>query len=452
MRIGKGADFIAALIVSSSLLVAAAYGQSTTTLFGRIFDPAGAVVPGATIVMSNRATGEERRTQSDPQGNYQIAALPAGTYRIEVNAAGFQPNFVESVTIEVGRTVVQNFRVRLDNASEHVTVTANGLMIERATSSVGQAIGQRTVQEIPLNGRYFLDLSLLVPGSVTPSPNGFSTTPSRGLGALAINTAGNREETVNYLINGVTLNNYAFNSISFQPTINTVQEFRVDNSTLSAEFGQNSGATVNIVTRSGTSEFHGELFEFLRNDMFDARNFFNFASSEPPPFKRNQFGGNFGGPINRNKALFFVSYEALRQRQGLDLNSLVLSESQRATVTNPVVAKLVQFIPRANFVDSSGTSRFSGSATAPVNVSQPTIDISHNPTSSDRVHGYYALQRAEIIEATRNGNTIPGFGHYFESRRQVFRLNETHVFGPALVNEVRFGVNRSRGGNTRIRD
>jgi len=446
--IRRSVDFIAATAISISVLVAAGYGQSTATVFGRIFDPAGAVVPGATIAMNNLATGEERRTQSDQQGNYQIALLPAGTYRIEVEAAGFQTQVVESVAVEVGRTVAQDFRVRVDTAAEHLTVTAHGFMIERATSSVGQVIGQRTVQEIPLNGRYFLDLTLLVPGSVTASTNGFSTTPSRGLGALAINTAGNREETVNYLINGITLNNYAFNSISFQPSINTVQELRVDNSTLSAEFGQNSGATVNIVTRSGASEFHAELFEFLRNDMFDARNFFNFASSEPPPFKRNQFGGNFGGPIIRNKTFFFVSYEALRQRQGLDLNSLVLSDSQRAAVTNPVVAELLQFIPRANFADSSGTSRFSGSATAPVNVGQPTVDISHDQTNSDRMHGYYALQNAEIIEPNRSGNTIPGFGHYFEVRRQVFRLNETHIFGPAFVNEVRFGLDRSRGANT----
>src|SRR5262249_46403421 len=173
-----------------------------------------------------------------------------------------------------------------------------------------------------LNGRYFLDLSLLVPGSVS-SVNGFSTTPSRGLGALALNTAGNREETVNYLVNGVTLNNLAFDSISFQPSINAVQEFKIDNSTFSAEHGQNSGATVNIATRSGTNQFHGELFEFLRNDVVDARNFFDFGSPGPPPFQRNQFGGNFGGPIIRNKTFSFVSYESLRQRQQLSVNSLV---------------------------------------------------------------------------------------------------------------------------------
>ena len=225
-----------------SVIAVTSYGQSSATLFGRIFDPDGAVVPAATITMANRATGEEWRTHTDDQGNYQIAALPARIYRIEVSAAGFQTHAVESASIEVGRTLAQDFRVRVATASEQVTVTADPFMIERATSTVGQAINQRTVQEIPLNGRYFLDLTLLVPGSVTPSPTGFSTMPSRGLGALAINNAGNREETANFLINGITLNNQAFNSISFQPSISSVQEFKIDNSTISVEYGQDSGS------------------------------------------------------------------------------------------------------------------------------------------------------------------------------------------------------------------
>src|SRR5947209_6611442 len=176
-------------------------------------------------------------------------------------------------------------------------------LIDSATTSVGHVIDGRTVQEMPLNGRYFLDLALLAPGSVTPS-NGFSTTPSRGLGTLAINTAGNREETINYMINGITLNDLVFSAILFQPSISTVQEFKIDNSTFSAEYGQSSGAVVNVATRSGTSQFHGEVFEFLRNDALDARNFFTFTSSQPPPFKRDQFGASLGGPIARGRTFF----------------------------------------------------------------------------------------------------------------------------------------------------
>src|SRR6185436_10874024 len=182
------------------------------------------------------------------------------------------------------------------------------------------------------------DLAVLAPGSITASQSGFSTTLSRGLGALAINTAGNREETVNYLVNGITLNNLVFSSIEFQPSISTVQEFRMDNSTMSAGYGQSSGAVVNVATRSGTSQYHGELFEFLRNDALDARNFFTFTSSEPPPFKRNQFGADLGGPIVKGRTFFFFSYEGLRQAQEVDLNSVVLSNTERRSVTDPLIA------------------------------------------------------------------------------------------------------------------
>src|SRR5437879_7482613 len=165
------------------------------------------------------------------------------------------------------------------------------------TTTVGQAIDQHTVQEIPLNGRHFVDLGLLIPGSVTPPQNGFLTAPLRGQGSFAFNTAGNREDTVNFMINGVNLNDPAQNQITFQPSIITVSEFKVDNSTFSAEYGRNSGAIVNIATRSGANDVHGELFDFYRDDRFDSRNYFNppslDASGNATPqslFHRQQLG------------------------------------------------------------------------------------------------------------------------------------------------------------------
>ena len=140
----------------------------------------------------------------------------------------------------------------------------------------------------------------------------------RGVGSLAINTGGNREEMVNYLVNGITLNNLTFSSISFQPSINTIQEFKVDNSTFSAEYGQSAGAIVNLATRSGTNEFHGEVFEFFRNDALDARNFFEFTSHHPAPFKRNQFGGNLGGPIIKKKAILFLLLRRVASTSGTE--------------------------------------------------------------------------------------------------------------------------------------
>src|SRR5205823_2257799 len=177
----------------------------------------------------------------------------------------------------VSRPMEVNRQLGAAAGAEQVSVTAEAPVIDTATVSVGTVINQRTVQEIPLNGRHFVDLGLLLPGSVTPPQNGFLTAPLRGQGSFAFNTAGNREDTVNFQINGVNLNDMVQNQITFQPSINTVQEFKVDNSTFSAEYGRNSGAIVNIATRSGANDFHGEGFEFLRNDALDARNFFNFT-------------------------------------------------------------------------------------------------------------------------------------------------------------------------------
>lgn len=272
-----------------------ANAQATASIEGLISDQHGAVIAAAEITAQDLAIGVTRVVTTDVAGRYQIAALPIGDYRLEVRAKGFETRILELLRIEIGRKVTQDFQLEVGDVSQTVTVIAAGDLIERATTSVGHVTDRRMVQELPLNGRYFLELGLLAPGSVTPPQGAFSSSPMRGLGALTINTGGNREEAVNYLINGVSMNDLTFGSINFQPAITAIQEFKIDNSTFSAEFGTRSGAIVNIATRSGANNFHGELFEFLRNDAFDARNFFTFTESEPPPFKRNQFGGHFGG-------------------------------------------------------------------------------------------------------------------------------------------------------------
>ncbi len=441
------------------ILSISAFGQSTATLQGRVVDPSGAVVPNAKITVRDQATGVERTAQSDSDGNYQVAALPPGTYRIEAQAQGFQTQVINDLKLDVARTETQDIHLTVGAFTQEVTVTPESPVIETATTSVGQVIDQKTVQEIPLNGRHLVDLGLLIPGSVAPNPaTGFLTAPIRGQGALAFNTAGNREDTTNFQINGINLNDMLQNQVTFQPSISTVQEFKVDNSTFSAEYGRNSGAIVNVATRSGTNQFHGELFEFFRNEDLDARNFYD--GPNPPPFKRNQYGFDIGGPVylprfgeggrptysGKNRTFFFFSFEGLRQRQGLTINTQVPSNSQRAAAVNPSSRQLLGLIPVANSFDARGNPIFVGSATAPVNLDQYTVDISHNLTQNDRLHGYYAFQtdlRNEALASALAGtNTIPGFGDTRQARRQLLTLNETHTFGPNLVNEARLGVNR----------
>jgi carboxypeptidase family protein/TonB-dependent receptor-like protein len=433
----------ALLAAGLSLLIAApAAAQSTATLQGTVTDAQGAAVPGASVAVKNVATGVERPTVTDARGQYQVASLPVGVYRVQVTSPGFQSQVASDLRLEVANIVVQNFQLKLGGVTEETTVTAEGTVVESTTTSVGQVISQRTVQEIPLNGRHFVDLGLLIPGSVAPQQNGFLTAPLRGQGSFAFNTAGNREDTVNFMINGINLNDQVQNQITFQPSINTVSEFKVDNSTLSAEYGRSSGAVVNIATRSGTNTLHGEVFEFFRHQDLDARNFFNPASQPQSPFKRHQFGANVSGPVAKNKTFFFVTYEGLRQRQQLDFNSGVLSDAQRAAVTDPVVRNLLPMIPTANAVGANGAPRFIGTGTANVDIDQWTGDVSHQLSASDTLHAYYAFQKDERGEPNLQGNTIPGFGDTRTSNRQIGTLNATHIFGPSLVNEVRFGFNR----------
>ncbi len=445
-------SFILLLIAACVFMTGrVAFGQSTATLQGTVTDQKGAVVPNATIIVRNQATWIERTAQTDSSGNYQVAALPVGTYSVVVQAQGFKSDAVSDLNVEVARTLVKDFQLEVGSLEQRVNITADTPVIETATTSVGQVINQRTVQEIPLNGRHFVDLGLLIPGSVTPPQNGFLTAPLRGQGSFGLNTAGNREDTVNFMINGVNLNDQVQNQITFQPSINTVQEFKIDNSTFSAEYGRSSGAIVNIATRSGTNDYHGEGFEFFRNSALDARNFFE-KTTKPAAFHRNQFGFNLGGPVNlprfgeggsalgykgKNKTFFFFSYEGLRQRQGLTLPIVTVpTDAQRAAVTDPAILKLLPLIPR------SATGLTSGSATAPVNIDQWTGDVSHNFSSKDRLHGYYAFQRDARGEPTLQGNNISGFGDTRQSHRQIFTLNETRTFSSNLVNEVRFGFNR----------
>jgi len=421
------------------LLAVAAVAQTTASIKGTVTDPTGAAVVGATVNV--RGVGVDRSTKTGSSGDYEVPALPPGAYTVEVQKPGFQIVQAKGLILQVDNNAVQNFSLNVATASETVTVEASAPMIETTTMSVGQVIDQNTVQEIPLNGRHFVDLGLLIPGSVTPPQNGFLTAPLRGQGSFAINTAGNREDTVNFMVNGINLNDMVQNQITFQPSINTVSEFKVDNSTYSAEYGRNSGAIVNIATRSGTDKYHGELFEFLRNNAVDARNFFNPSPGLQSPFKRNQFGANFGGPVVKNKTYFFVTYEGLRQRQGLTLNTPVLTAAQRTQVQagNATSAQLLGLIPAAN--DPTGT-RFQGSATAPVNIDQGTADISHNLGNSVRLHGYYAAQHDLRQEPTLQGNTLPGFGDTRESKRQIATFSVDQTFSSTLVNEARLGFNR----------
>ena len=426
-----------------------ALGQSTAVLKGTVTDALGAAIPHAKVVVKNQVTGADWSTESDNVGEYLLPSLPVGPYQISIGATGFETSVVHNVTLNAATTVTQNVQLQIGQVSQEVTIEVDAPVIDASTVAMGQVIDAKTTQEIPLNGRHFVDLSLLTPGTVTPPVTGFLTAPLRGQGSFGFVTAGQREDTINYLVNGINLSDMVQNQITFQPSINTVAEFRVDNSTYSAEYGRNSGSIVNIATRSGTNDFHGELFDFVRNNAMDARNFFNPDTVAQSPFKRNNFGAAVGGPIRRNRAHFFASYEGLRQRQGVTINSLDLSPTQLTTAqtsTDPAIKALSALIPQPNasVVLPSGALQYflQGSANAPVNIDQGTGDVDMELTGKDRLHGYVAIQQDLRQEPTLQGNTLPGWGDTRSSRRQIGTLGEDHIFGPAVTNSLRVGYNR----------
>ncbi|HET6959516.1 MAG TPA: carboxypeptidase regulatory-like domain-containing protein [Vicinamibacterales bacterium] len=437
---------IGAVAVSIGLVAAApALAQSTATLQGTVTDAQSAVMPGVSITIHNTATNQDRSVVTDAAGAYVAAALAPGSYEITAHIEGFQDQ-KRQLDLGPAQTVALNLKLTVGALAENVTVTGASPLIDTATVSVGQVMAEKAVQEIPLNGRHFVDLGPLMPGGSTSPQNAGLSAPLRGQGSFSFMSAGNRETSVNMMVNGINLNDLSNSQVTFQPSINTVSEFKVDNSTFSAEYGRNSGAIVNVATRSGSNQLHGEAFDFYRDQKFDSRNYFNPASldasgNETPQskFNRKQFGFNLGGPVAKNRSFFFGSYEGLRHEQGVDLNSGTLTNAQRAAVTDPVAKNLLAYIPVAN--DLTGT-RAIGSPLAPVTIDQYTIDSRNNLRDNDDLHLYYAFQRDSRIESNAQGQTVAGYSDTRGGHRQIMTANETHVFSQALVNEVRAGYNR----------
>src|SRR5882724_10592961 len=457
--LGTRSFFVRAFVLAvlTAALGSNLFAQSTATLGGTVTDATGAVVANAKVVATNQATGVETATQTDSAGAYLLPSLPIGTYRIQINASGFQSSISSNLKHEVATALKQNIQLKVGQAAEKIEIVADAALVDTTTTGVGQVINDKVVQEIPLNGRHFTDLSLLTTGTVTPPANGFLSAPLRGQGSFGINTAGQREDTTNWLVNGINLNDNVQNQITFQPPIDTLAEYKIDNSTFPAQYGRNAGAIVNLATRSGGNDYHGELFEFLRNNALDARNFFNptFKAgvfNPQAPFKRNDFGATFGGPIKKNKIFFFLAYEGLRQHQSLTVaSSRVPSQNERAAVTSPTIQKILALIPAANLV-GSGTATdpttfnaFTGATLANVSLNHGSTDLDIQLSDKDRIHGYYVVQKDLRQEPTAGGAinaNLPGYGDTRDGFRHLMTLSEDHVFGPSLTNTVRLGFNR----------
>ena len=309
------------LVVILALLLAptgALYAQATAQLTGEVTDNSGAAAPGAEVSATATATGVERKVTTNDSGSYTIPFLAPGEYRIKVLKQGFQTISRDTVRLEVNQTARLDFTLTVGSVSETVQVTGAAPLIESDSSAIGQVVEKKAIEDLPLNGRNFVQLATLGPGVVGV---GFGakgtimsgTRPDDLRPGSELFANGNREGSNNFLIDGIDNNERLTLAIALRPSVEAVQEFKIQTNLFAADQGRNAGATINVLTKSGSNEWHGSLYNFLRNDNLDAKNYFVPSTTAKPPFQQNQFGASLGGKIDPDKLFFFGNYDGFRR-------------------------------------------------------------------------------------------------------------------------------------------
>ncbi len=455
----------AARFFSFVLFATTLTAQTTATIVGTVADSTGAVVPNTKITAIHKATGLTRSTLSNATGNYVLPLLPVGEYEVVAEVAGFKRNTVSGIVLQVNQETRVDVTLQVGAVTETVSVSAEGTALETENAVVGQVVDNRYTTEIPLNGRDFAQLVLLVPGTTT-RPGGFDQTVGSATGSLGSGVAiGGRDNQNNFTLDGAGNNARQFGNIAIKPSVDSIQEFKVQTSSYTAEMGQAAFGQISLITKSGTNAMHGSLFEFWRNDVFDARNFFLPA---PSRLNRNQFGGSLGGPIVRNRGFFFVNYEGNRERRGVEVRrsvpiqawrdgdfsgiaGLTLKDPQSglpfpgnripgARFSKTAVAALGLW-PKQNFGDPNTAISNNLLITNPNRYSddQFTIKSDWELTSRDRLSGRFT--RAAHDQTTIGG--LPGFELNIPPRNKVALLSWTRVFNPRLLGEFRTSFTRS---------
>jgi hypothetical protein len=453
-----------------------AYAQvSGATLSGTVTDSSGAVIPKAQISIKNVATDITRSTETSTAGFYTAPDLSPGKYAVSVTASGFNTAVRTNITLTVGGQQVLDFTMQVGQVSQTVEVTEEAPSIDLASSTISGSVDQRSVVELPLNGRSWSDLAMLQPGVQSIHAMADVSSPDRigrGLGTQ-LSISGGRPQQNNYEINGISMNDYTNGGpgsmLGGNLGVDAIQEFSVLTTNYSTEFGRTSGGVISAVTKSGTNTFHGSAYEFLRNSALDAANFFDSAK---PPFKRNQFGGSAGGPIRKDKTFIFGDYEGLRQSLGLTQLVQVPSQTARngtlcSTAKNapqdcsqtmqvtvdPAVKPYLAFFPLPNGQllcpgfpgpcagGDAGNYQFSGSQISTENFL--TIRVDHNFSANDNLFGTYMFDQSFLTQNDEFNNKIINA----RTRRQIVTLQENHIFRPGLLNSARLGFNRSFGAS-----
>src|ERR1700680_80842 len=424
-----------------SLLPMAVAQEAGGTLVGLVTDPDGGVVGTAAISITNVDTGVVRTVPSNGDGLYAAPNLVPGNYEVRVVAAGFSSPVVTGVTLTVGERREIDVHLEVGQVSEKVTVAGSQISdVQLSSSAVGNVVDSHTVNELPLNGRDWTSLTLLEPGVAqvrTQKALGISNDrPNRGLG-VDITIGGNRPQGNNYRLDGVSINDYssgAPGSITGAVLgVDAVQEFSVVASNAPADYGKNSGGVINAASRTGTNALHGTAYEFLRNSALDSRNFFDTKRDQSgnlvvPPFKRNQFGGSFGGPIRKDHTFFFADYEGLRQSLSTTNTITVPTATARTgqltagtVAVSPLVAPFLActasscLFPLPNGAVNGDTGIYSFVAAQPTSEDFVTTRIDQKVSANDSLFGTYVFDRAQV--SNPDAYNLKNVGN--QSRRQT---------------------------------
>jgi len=476
------------ILLFCGVLCATSHAQQVTgTLRGTVYDPSGATVSAAAVTATQLETGFSRKAATDSQGSFVLVELPVGHYRLEVAVPGFVKFAQDRLTLEVNQALDLAVHLKLASAEQIDEVMADAPLLETTSTSLGKTVDLSTIQDLPLNGRHFTQLGTLQPG-VAPITAGLSQAGGSLRDGQAYAVNGQRPESNNFLIDGADNFNNVDGGFVMEPPVDAIAEFRILTHTANAEFGHSTGSTTNIVTRSGTNAYHGSLWEFLRNDALDAKNFF---ARSVEPLKRNQYGGTFGGPVKRDKTFFFLYYEGLRERVGETRQSTVPSLNERngdfgelctglsptahfdgsgdcvdssgprpdgqifnvfapspqplpfnqVPFIDPVSQNVLPFYPLPNL----GNNTFVSTQSKSTDNDQFGVRLDHYLTSRDTLNFRYIFSQGNVVDPlSTSGANVPGFPVGEEHRAQNFVATETHSFSPNLVGLVRLSFLRNR--------
>jgi outer membrane receptor protein involved in Fe transport len=446
-----------AIILFAFLTLTAAAQTIDTVILGTITDSSGAVVAGATVTVLSSATGVSKVASTNAAGEFEVRYLTPGTYDVSVQANGFSSQTQKGIVVQISQQEKLSFSLSVSTRQENVVVQAGQQLLQTEDASLGEVVGPERTENLPLNGRKFDDLAILTPGVAVYNPDLHSSSTD----GSAISANGGRVTWGQVNIDGITMVNNRHNYVNLYPSVDAIQEFKVQTGNYSAQYGGNAGSNVNIQVKSGTNEFHGDVFEFIRNDAVDARNYFIPAPIPKNILKQNQFGATLGGPIVKKKTFFFVSYEGLRSVEAFPKTTVVLTSAQKngdfsadgTTVINPFTGQPYanNMVPQSqlnpvalnianNYMpqpNSSGNTNYAGSSIGNLSVNQyiARVDEYFNDNNQLFLHYIYAKRNFP------NTDLNPNFKFTGTYPAQNMALQYLHVFNPKLVNEFRFGAN-----------